>query len=120
MSDGDLKELTEQAAPPKAVGDYLVAELGDEAWREVSIDLISGGKSNLTYVVSSAAGDVVLRRPPLSTVLATAHDMGREYTVMTALRDTAVPVPVTRLLCTDESVLGAPFFVMDRVEGHVI
>ena len=70
--------------------------------------------------MSSAAGDVVLRRPPLSTVLATAHDMSREYTVMTALRDTAVPVPVTRLLCTDETVLGAPFYVMDRVDGHVI
>src|SRR3954451_9589869 len=120
MSDGDLKELTEQAAPPKAVGDYLVAELGDEAWREVSIELISGGKSNLTFVVSSAAGDVVLRRPPPSTVLATAHDMRREHRVMTGLRDTDVPVPRTLLLCTDESVLGAPFYVMERVAVHIV
>src|SRR6478672_11478371 len=106
MSD-DLKELIEQAAPPKAVGDYLATELGDETWRDCHVTLISGGKSNLTFIVSSAAGDVVLRRPPLSTVLPTAHDMRREHRVMTGLGDTAVPVPRTLLLCTDDAVLGA-------------
>ena len=116
----DLTSLTEQAAPPSTVGPYLAAELGDDAWRDVSIELISGGKSNLTFVVSSAAGDVVLRRPPLSTVLPTAHDMRREHRVMTGLRDTDVPVPRTLLLCTDESVLGAPFYVMERVAGHIV
>ena len=120
MTDTDLRALTEQAAPPKAVGDYLAAELGDEAWRDVSIELISGGKSNLTFVVSSAAGEVVLRRPPLSTVLPTAHDMRREHRVMSGLWDTPVPVPRTLALCTDESVVGAPFYVMERVEGHIV
>ena len=48
----DLTALVEQAAPPKAVGDYLVAELGDEAWRDCHVTLISGGKSNLTFVVT--------------------------------------------------------------------
>src|SRR5437763_9699818 len=115
-----LKELTEQAAPPKAVGGYLAAELGDEAWRDVSVSLISGGKSNLTFVVSSSAGDGVLRRPPLSTVLPTAHDMRREHRVMTAMWDTPVPVPKTLALCTDESLLGAPFYVMQRVDGHIV
>jgi aminoglycoside phosphotransferase (APT) family kinase protein len=119
MSD-DFKELTEQAAPSKIVGDYLSTELGDDAWRDVSIALISGGKSNLTFVVSSSAGDVVLRRPPLSTVLPTAHDMRREHRVMTAMWDTPVPVPKTLALCTDESVLGAPFYVMQRVDGHIV
>jgi aminoglycoside phosphotransferase (APT) family kinase protein len=119
MTD-DLKELTEQAAPPKAVGDYLAAELGDEAWRDCGVTLISGGKSNLTFVVSSAAGDVVLRRPPLSTVLPTAHDMRREHRVMTGLGDTPVPVPRTLALCTDESVVGANFYVMERVAGHIV
>ena len=109
-----------RGAEPGVVGPYLADQLGEPGWQECQVALISGGKSNLTYLVSSPAGEVVLRRPPLSTVLATAHDMGREYTVMTALRDTAVPVPVTRLLCTDEDVLGAPFYVMDRVAGHVI
>jgi aminoglycoside phosphotransferase (APT) family kinase protein len=116
----DLTALVEQAAPPKSVGDYLAAELGDEAWRDCRVTLISGGKSNLTFVVSSASGDVVLRRPPLSTVLPTAHDMRREHRVMTALGDTPVPVPRTLALCTDESVVGANFYVMERVEGHIV
>ena len=119
MTD-DLRALTEQAAPPAAVGTYLAAELGDDAWRDVSVSLISGGKSNLTFVVTSSAGDVVLRRPPLSTVLPTAHDMRREHRVMTGLWDTPVPVPRTLALCTDESVLGAPFYVMERVAGHIV
>src|SRR3954468_11560641 len=119
MTDTDLRSLTEKAAPPATVGAYLAEQLGDNAWRDVSIDLISGGKSNLTFVVSSSAGDVVLRRPPLSTVLPTAHDMRREHRVMTALWDTPVPVPKTLVLCTDEDVLGAPFYVMELVPGHI-
>src|SRR3954452_24532968 len=112
MTDTDLRSLTEKAAPPATVGAYLADQLGDDTWRDVSIDLVSGGKSNLTFIVSSAAGEVVLRRPPLSTVLPTAHDMRREHRVMTALASTDVPVPRTLALCTDESVVGAPFYVM--------
>ena len=115
-----MTSLAEQAAPPSAIGPYLAAELGDDAWRDCRATLVSGGKSNLTFYVSSAAGDVVLRRPPLSTVLPTAHDMRREHRVMTALWETPVPVPRTLLLCTDESVVGAPFYVMDRVRGHIV
>ena len=59
----------------------------------------------------------MVRRPPLGHVLATAHDMGREYRVITALRDTSVPVPLTYALCTDPDVLGAPFYVMSKVDG---
>ena len=58
-----------------------------------------------------------MRRPPLGHVLATAHDMSREYRVMTALRDTAVPVPTTYAMCRDDSVIGAPFYVMERCVG---
>jgi aminoglycoside phosphotransferase (APT) family kinase protein len=79
--------------------------------------LISGGRSNLTYEVSDGARTWVVRRPPLGHVLATAHDMGREYRVITALRDTDVPVPLTYALCTDPDVLGAPFYVMSKVDG---
>lgn len=79
--------------------------------------LIPGGKSNLTYEVTDGAGTWILRRPPLGHVLATAHDMRREYRVMSALKDTAVPVPEMLALCTDDDVLGAPFYVMSRVEG---
>lgn len=110
----------DRAAPADVVGPYLAAELGDDRWRDCRVDLVSGGKSNLTFVVTSGAGDVVLRRPPLSTVLPTAHDMRREHRVMTALGDTAVPVPRTLAMCTDEGVLGAPFYVMERVRGHIV
>jgi aminoglycoside phosphotransferase (APT) family kinase protein len=79
--------------------------------------LIAGGKSNLTYVVGDEQREWVVRRPPLGHVLATAHDMTREYRVMTALRDTDVPVPRTYTLCEDESVIGAKFYVMERVHG---
>jgi len=109
-----------QGADPAIVGPYLASVLADDRWRECTVTHISGGKSNLTYAVASPAGEVILRRPPLGHVLPTAHDMGREYTVMTALRDTAVPVPTTLHHCTDESVLGAPFYVMERVAGFIV
>jgi aminoglycoside phosphotransferase (APT) family kinase protein len=116
----DLAALTEQAAPAAKVGDYLADRLDDERWHDCRLSLVAGGRSNLTMYVSSDAGDVVLRRPPLSSVLPTAHDMSREHRVMTALGDTAVPVPRTLALCTDEAVIGAPFYVMDRVRGHIV
>nr|WSZ95238.1 phosphotransferase family protein [Streptomyces sp. NBC_00857] len=79
--------------------------------------LIEGGRSNLTYTVTDGTGRWVVRRPPLGHVLATAHDMKREYRVIEALHPTAVPVPEPLLLCDDESVLGAPFYVMEYVAG---
>jgi aminoglycoside phosphotransferase (APT) family kinase protein len=79
--------------------------------------LLAGGRSNLTYEVSDGTHQWVVRRPPLGHVLATAHDMGREYRVITALRDTGVPVALSYALCTDPEVIGAPFYVMSRVDG---
>ncbi len=83
--------------------------------------LIAGGRSNLTYRVTAADGrTMALRRPPVSHVLPTAHDMRREHTVISALRPTGIPVPEPLGLCMDESVNGAPFYVMDFVEGHIV
>ncbi|MGW2517758.1 phosphotransferase family protein [Streptomyces sp. NPDC001617] len=79
--------------------------------------LIEGGRSNLTYAVSDGTSKWVVRRPPLGHVLATAHDMKREHRVISALHPTEVPVPRPVLLCEDEQVLGAPFYVMEFVEG---
>jgi aminoglycoside phosphotransferase (APT) family kinase protein len=62
----------------------------------------------------------VLRRPPLGHVLPTAHDMRREFQVLTALKDTDVPVPEPLAFCADEAVIGAPFYVMTRVDGIVV
>jgi len=84
-------------------------------------ELARGGRSNLTYFVTTSSGqEFVLRRPPLGHVQATAHDMAREYRVMSALAPTDVAVPRTFHLCTDTEVLGAPFYLMERVIGEVI
>ncbi|MGV9455746.1 phosphotransferase family protein [Streptomyces sp. NPDC003635] len=79
--------------------------------------LIEGGRSNLTYTVSDGTARWVVRRPPLGHVLATAHDMRREHRVISALHPTNVPVPRPILLCEDEEVIGASFYVMEFVEG---
>jgi aminoglycoside phosphotransferase (APT) family kinase protein len=102
-----------------ALRSYLDAEHPGLAKDALRAELIMGGRSNLTYVVTDGRSDWVLRRPPLGHVLATAHDMGREFRVLSALAASPVPVPRTVLLCTDESVLGAPFYLMERVEGTV-
>ncbi|WP_381800274.1 phosphotransferase family protein [Streptomyces niveus] len=83
----------------------------------LSARLIEGGRSNLTYAVTDGTHDWVVRRPPLGHVLATAHDMKREFRVISALHPTAVPVPGPLLLCEDPEVLGAPFYVMEYVTG---
>ena len=110
---------TQLGADPAAVGPYLATALHDDRWHSPTLDLIAGGKSNLTYLVTSPAGQVVLRRPPLRNVLPTAHDMVREHTVISALAKTTVPVPEALLACTDSEVLGAPFHVMSYVEGPI-
>ncbi|MYR91113.1 phosphotransferase [Streptomyces sp. SID685] len=79
--------------------------------------LIEGGRSNLTYALSDGTSKWVVRRPPLGHVLATAHDMKREHRVISALHPTSVPVPAPVLLCEDEEVLGAPFYMMEFVAG---
>jgi aminoglycoside phosphotransferase (APT) family kinase protein len=80
-------------------------------------EVIAGGRSNLTYRVTDGPHTVVVRRPPLGHVLATAHDMAREYRVISALADTPVPVPRAYTLCEDSDVVGAPFYVMGHVAG---
>jgi aminoglycoside phosphotransferase (APT) family kinase protein len=119
------------AAPPTTGTDVEGID-GDRvtAWMASTVDgadppftfeLIAGGRSNLTYRVTDSGGrSFALRRPPVSHVLPTAHDMKREYTVISALGPTDVPVPTTFGLCTDESVNGAPFYVMSFVEGHIV
>jgi aminoglycoside phosphotransferase (APT) family kinase protein len=100
------------------------------AWLEANVagaqapfdfELIAGGHSNLTFAVTGADGTkFVLRRPPLAHVLASAHDMAREHRVLSGLQRTAVPVPPVVGFCDDESVIGARFYVMRFVEGHVV
>jgi aminoglycoside phosphotransferase (APT) family kinase protein len=78
------------------------------------------GHSNETFFVTRGSVELVLRRPPLGAFLPSAHDVGREYRVLSALKETPVRVPRTVLTCEDSSVIGASFYVMERVDGHVI
>ncbi|MDE0067380.1 MAG: phosphotransferase family protein [Acidimicrobiaceae bacterium] len=87
----------------------------------LDFELITGGASNLTFKATDQSGTkLVLRRPPTGHILPRAHDMGREHRIISALRGTDVPVPNAIGLCTDDSVNGADFYVMDFVEGAII
>ena len=87
----------------------------------VGFQLISGGRSNLTYRLTDAVGAVyALRRPPTGGVLATAHDMNREWRFISAMAPTAVPVAAPLAYCADADVTGAEFYVMGYVDGQVL
>lgn len=100
------------------------------SWLDTSVDgavgpysweIIAGGHSNLTFLVTDANGRrLVLRRPPLAHGLASAHDMAREHRIISALNRSSVPVPTTVGLCEDDRINGAPFYVMEYVDGHVV
>ncbi|MFG3260093.1 phosphotransferase family protein [Streptomyces sp. NPDC048172] len=117
MSEAD----SEAAHPPGLDLDRLAGHLARErpglVQGPLSAEVVQGGRSNLTYRVTDGTSRWVVRRPPLGHVLATAHDMGREHRVISALHDTPVPVPGTVLLCEDPEVIGAPFYVMEHVDG---
>jgi aminoglycoside phosphotransferase (APT) family kinase protein len=102
------------------VSDWFVENVAD-CQLPLTFRLIAGGHSNLTFQVTDATGrSWVLRRPPLGHVLPTAHDVAREHRIISALATTDVPVPAAVGLCTDLAVNGAPFYVMELVEGLVL
>ncbi|HEX6309990.1 MAG TPA: phosphotransferase family protein [Acidimicrobiia bacterium] len=119
---GDLAST----APPEGVdldrleGFFAEHVSGATAGRSLTAELIAGGRSNLTYGITDGEHRWVLRRPPLGHVLPTAHDMSREYRVLRGLADTDVPVPQVFAFCDDEEVNGAPFYVMERVDGQIL
>jgi aminoglycoside phosphotransferase (APT) family kinase protein len=99
---------------------WLCANVGG-AQGPFTFEVIAGGHSNLTYrVVDSDGAAFVLRRPPLGHRLASAHDMSREHRIIAGLQHSSVPVAPALGLCTDETVNGAPFYVMGFVDGHVV
>lgn len=121
---GAFDGAVDSAADPPGVDTaalrrYLDREHPALAGGPLRAELIPGGRSNLTYTVTDGTRTWVLRRPPLAHVLATAHDMGREFRVMSALAASPVPVPGTVLLCRDDTVIGAPFYLMEKVDGTV-
>jgi aminoglycoside phosphotransferase (APT) family kinase protein len=99
---------------------YLERSLPGGVDGELTAQLLAGGRSNPTYEVTDRTRSWVLRRPPFGSVLPTAHDMGREYRVLTALASSAVPVPAPVTMCADPDVIGAPFYVMEKIEGTTL
>jgi aminoglycoside phosphotransferase (APT) family kinase protein len=98
---------------------WLVEHVGATA--PFRFEVIAGGHSNLTYLVQDVDGRrLVLRRPPLGHVLASAHDMAREHRIIAGLQGSGVPIPPALGLCDDDAVNGAPFYVMGFVEGVVV
>jgi len=105
---------------PDAITKWM-AEMVPGISLPLDFKLITGGASNLTYSVTSANGErFVLRRPPTGHVLSSAHDMGREFRIISALADTEVPVAPVIGMCPDDSINDAPFYVMRFVEGLIV
>jgi aminoglycoside phosphotransferase (APT) family kinase protein len=116
---GDTAERVEGIDIP-SVSVWLEDNIPD-ARGPFTFELIAGGRSNLTYRVQGAGGwDAVLRRPPTSHVLPTAHDMGREYRIIAALGPAGLPVAPALGFCPDPAVTGQPFYIMGYVDGHVL
>ena len=98
---------------------YLEEQTNDFSG-EVEIRQFPSGYSNLTYLLKIGEKEYVLRRPPFGANIKSAHDMGREYKVLSALKPIYRQVPQPVLYCEDESVIGAPFYLMERVEGIIL
>jgi len=99
--------------------DYLTAQQVMDG-EKLEIQQFPGGYSNLTFLISTTQMQMVLRKPPRGANIKTAHDMGREFRVLQALRPVFPAVPRPILLCDDESIIGAPFYLMERVEGVIL
>lgn len=129
MSDSasDSPRTASQPAPvpplvdADALSRYLAGALpGPDAAKPLQVERIRGGHSNETFYITRGADRWALRRPPRGPLLPTAHDVAREYRVLRGLERTNVPVPRPILLCEDTAVIGAPFYLMERVQGVVI
>ncbi|MFF3572628.1 phosphotransferase family protein [Nocardia jiangxiensis] len=99
--------------------EFIRAEIPDLLNGPLRVELLSGGRSNLTYRLTDGTTEWVLRRPPLGHVLATAHDMDREYRMLRALHPTDVPVPAPLVIAGPE-IIGAPFYIMEFARGAVL
>ena len=112
--------MTELEGLDLAALDRHLREVGVPRSGDLCAELIAGGRSNLTFLVGDDASEWVLRRPPLHGLTPSAHDMAREYKVVAALAGTKVPVARAVTMSNDDSVLGAPFQMVERVAGRVV
>lgn len=118
MSEAEA-DIADQLVDEESLAAYLEEHLGPSEG-DYGVARHMQGHSNETFFVDWAGREMVLRRPPLGDLLPTAHDVLREHTVLEALEGTDARTPETVLACDDESVLGKPFYLMERVEGHVV
>lgn len=87
---------------------------------ELIIEQFPGGYSNLTFLLKTSGKEYVLRKPPKGANIKSAHDMGREFNVLTALKPVYKPIPAPILYCDDSAVIGSPFYIMERVRGIIL
>ncbi len=100
--------------------EQFLRDQGVDVRGALRVELISGGRSNLTFAAADDVSRWVVRRPPVAGLTPSAHDMAREFTVTSALRDSAVPVARTVAFDADGTALGAPMTVVDFVDGTVV
>ncbi len=105
--------------PHNLLRDYLAAHL-PELDGPLTVEQFPAGFSNLTYLLRIGNRELVLRRPPIGAKIKTAHDMSREYRILSHLYPVYKKVPRPLLFCDDEAILGAPFYVMERVQGVIL
>ncbi|MFO1095233.1 MAG: phosphotransferase family protein [Planctomycetaceae bacterium] len=110
---------TGEELPLDRLAEYLQREL-PQTGGAVSVEQFPSGHSNLTYLVRRGDREWVLRRPPFGNVVASAHDMGREFRMLSRLHAVYPPAPRPELYCDDDSILGVPFYLMERRHGVIL
>src|SRR5215208_5754521 len=119
ISDRSSVVRAGEELPNERLLEYLTAHIpGIDA--PLSVEQFPAGFSNLTYLLRAGDRELVLRRPPIGAKIKTAHDMGREYRILSHLYPVYKKVPRALLFCEDEEILGAPFYVMERVTGIIL
>ncbi|MAK94371.1 MAG: phosphotransferase family protein, partial [Gammaproteobacteria bacterium] len=114
---GDIRAGEELDA--NRLRDYLGPILGPVA-KTLEVTQFPGGHSNLTYLLSAGSQRWVLRRPPFGSKVESAHDMSREYRILSALKDVFAFGPVPEHFCNDHEIIGCDFYLMNCIEGLVI
>jgi len=122
-----MEYKTDQAKPTRAGEELNIAQLNKylkenaaQVGEVIDITQFPGGFSNLTYCLKTAEKEYVLRRPPFGANIKSAHDMGREFRVLSLLKNHYTKTPQPIVFCEDESVIGAPFYLMKRLQGVIL
>ena len=119
LIDSSRAVRTGEELDSEKLSSYLLAHIEDLS-PPLTIEQFPSGFSNLTYLIRMGDRELVLRRPPVGVKIKSAHDMGREFKILSHLHPFYMNVPRPLLFCQDESVLGVPFYVMERVRGVIL